>query len=102
MYVYSVFLTINIDIVVEWQNFMTQKHLQDVMNTGCFESYNFLKVDEYHSENGVNFRVDYFAKSKEELDEYLNKYTEDLRQDVLNRFGGKFTAYRKIYHRINP
>ena len=97
MYMYSVFLTINADSAGDWVDFMLTKHLSDVMNTNCFLSYNFIREEEPLTSSIVNFRVDYIADSKDKLDDYLNNYTEALRLDVANRFGGKFTAVRKIY-----
>ncbi|MBX3042491.1 MAG: DUF4286 family protein [Candidatus Kapabacteria bacterium] len=98
MIVYSVFIKLDKKYESEWTNFMTEKHIGDVMNTGCFIGYEFLK--EIESDETVNFRVDYYLTSQDKMNEYLTNHSPILRQDVTAKFGGKFTAERCIYSKI--
>ena len=100
MLIYSVYLTLQQEIESEWLEFMQNKHIKDVMTTGCFTDYELIRELNSSEPGKVSFRVDYHVLDIEKMDEYLNDFSAELRNDVVSRFEGKFSAERKIYEVI--
>lgn len=69
------------------------------MNTGCFTGYAFYKVIE-NDDNTVVFASEYFCASIEKLNEYNEKFAPLMKQDILSKFEGKFSAKRSIFELI--
>ncbi len=92
MIIYSVTITlINEDTETSWLHWMRNIHLNEVMNTGCFDKFTLSKIDDT-----IAYRIDYFAATREKLDKYLNENAAALRQDGIDRFGTNFSAQRTI------
>lgn len=100
MITYSVFIYLKKVAESDWLNFIKQKHIEEVMNTGCFIEYKFQKQIESDNEDEVNFRIDYYLKNMDKMNEYIEIHSTALKQDVLDRFGGYFRAERRIYEHI--
>ena len=94
MIIYNV--TINIDESVhdEWIHWMQTKHIQDVLNTGCFISARFVKVLVDEDMGGITYSVQYLSPSKEALEDYKNNHAPLLRSEGTERFADKMLAFR--------
>ena len=96
---YTVFVGIKPRVEEDWVNWMTIFHIPDVMNSGCFTNYTFLKVvdasfDQF--ENYSWYEIRYTASDIERFNTYLNEYADPLRAEHELRYEGKFTAFRSI------
>ncbi len=100
MVIYSVFITLNNEAESAWVDFMNNQHIIDVMKTGCFTGYVFMRENESQEIGKVRFRVDYRLLNSDKMDKYLNEFSNSLRNDVAARFDGKFVAERRIYNVI--
>jgi len=93
MITYEVKLVVQSDIEDEWLHWMRTVHVPDVIATGLLRSYQILKpkgtervyLFQYHFENENDFRS------------YEQNNAEKLRQDVKDRYDGKFSGERTIY-----
>lgn len=94
MIIYNV--TINIDESVhdQWLNWMQTKHIQDMLNTGCFKSARLVKVLVDEDMGGVTYSVQYFAETKEALEDYKTNHAPNLRNEGLALFADKMLAFR--------
>ena len=78
-----------------WEDFFVQEHLEDVYQTGCFTGYAFRKTLE--EDGRVLFSAEYYCHDQSELDRYNQHYASRLKQDVVDRFEGRFTAGRRVW-----
>ena len=79
-----------------WEEFFLEKHIDDVLQTGCFTGYEFKKEIE-QSEDTVLYAAEYHCQSMEFLNTYNERFAKELKEDVLKRFSGKFTAQRSVF-----
>lgn len=92
---YEVNLKIQASIIFEFDEWLKQQ-IQKMLELPGFVSASVnipektMTVYQYRS---VKYRLD----SKQALDNYFEKYAEQMRSDALARFAGKFTATRKVY-----
>ena len=99
MIIYSVQCIVKADSAAAWEKYFVEEHLDDVLNSGCFTAYTF-KEELSESGEEVLFISDYFCPSQEVLDKYNQEFAPALKQDVIEKFGGKFTATRKLYRLV--
>ncbi|MTI30524.1 DUF4286 family protein [Xanthovirga aplysinae] len=100
MILYNV--TVNIDPEVEekWLNYMKNIHIPEVMKTGCFSEYKFFRLVSEGAQEGTNYAIMYYAPSMDQIDLYLEKYAEKLRQDHQEKFKDKMVAFRSLLESV--
>lgn len=94
MIIYNV--TINIDESAhdQWLNWMQTKHIKEIIATGCFTSARLVKVLVDEEMGGVTYSAQYFAPSKEALEDYKANHAPRLQQEGLQLFADKMLAFR--------
>lgn len=95
MIIYNV--TVNIDIAVaeEWKQWMNEKHIPDVLNTGCFTEARMTKVIG-EEEGGKTYSIQYTCPSQEVLEKYQREFAPALQQEHTDKYSGKFGAFRTL------
>lgn len=97
MYLYTVTINIDKTAELEWLDFMQDKHIADVLNSGYFTKASMRKLLTNNDENTTTYNIEYLTESATKYDEYVQKAAPALQKDVTDRFGGKFTAQRAFY-----
>lgn len=95
MILYNVTVSIDPDIHEDWLTWMREKHIPDVMATGCFiES----RISRVHGEEqgGMTFAIGYICPSQEKFDVYEKEHAPGLQADHSKRYDGKFAAFRTM------
>src|ERR1041385_884192 len=89
MIIYEVTAKVGSHLAGEYERYMREQHIPDVLRTGAFTSASFLFTDD-----GL-YQTRYGAQDREALDRYLDDSAGLLRQDVLKRFpqGIEFTRH---------
>ncbi len=95
MVLYSVTVNVLDEIHEEWIQWMREKHVPDVMNTGCFSMYKIMRLKE-PKQDGHTYSFQYYCESHEKLNEYQTQYAPALRLEVEQKYGNKFLAFRTI------
>jgi len=93
MIIYNVTSNIEDSVHDDWMEWMMEKHIPEILDTGKFYKIKILKVLAQH-DNGVTYSVQYFADSREKLEQYYNDHAPKLRGDAMERFGEKVLAFR--------
>ena len=93
MYIYNVTLNIDESIHEPWLRWI-KEHIPQVLATGKFYQAKLVRVLVEEDMGGVTYSVQYYAKSREDLDSYYQHHAHALRQDGLQRFGDKVLAFR--------
>lgn len=94
MIIYNVTVNIDESIHESWLTWMQNKHISDVLKTGMFTKAKLVKVLVEEEMGGTTYAVQYFAPSKEKLNEYQQNYAPKLKQEGLELFGDKMLAFR--------
>jgi hypothetical protein len=99
MIIYNVTVNIDDSCHDEWLEWMKSVHIPEVVNTGCFTHGKIFRIM-VNEQQGTSYSIQYTANSMEEVDRYLNNFAQALRDDAMNKFGGKFTAFRTLLEHI--
>lgn len=95
MILYNVTVSIDNDVHEEWLQWMREKHIPDVMATGCFIESRISRVHG-EEEGGKTFAISYICPSEELFDIYQKEHAPALQQDHTSRYHGKFAAFRTM------
>jgi len=94
MYIYNVTINIEEDCHDEWLSWMREIHIPEMMATGKFTGARMLKVMVEEETGGITYSIQYVTDSKATLEKYYKENAAQMRQDGINRFAGKFVAFR--------
>ncbi len=95
MYIYNVTINIEESEHENWLHWMKNIHIPDMLATGKFLEAKMCRVMVEEEEmGGITYSIQYTTKDKETLEKYFEEDANRLRKDGLNRFNGKFVAFR--------
>jgi Domain of unknown function (DUF4286) len=101
MIVYNVTINLEPNIHEAWVKWMKEKHLADVMATGMFTSYKFLKLlSKQEDEVGETYAIQYFAETMENYERYVAEFAPTLQKDGRDLFGEQFYAFRTLLEEV--
>lgn len=100
MLLYNVTVGIDKDTEVEWLKYMKEEHIQDVMNTGLFVESKFYKVLHDQDEDTISYSIQYFARSIEDIQQYLEVFAPVLIEKHRKKFENKHVAFRTLLEEI--
>ena len=95
MILYNVTVSIDESVHEKWVEWMKDKHIPDVMNTGCFSESRFSRVHG-EEEGGLTYAITYLAPSREKLDQYQKDFAPKLQAEHTQKYAGKFVAFRTL------
>jgi ABC-type ATPase with predicted acetyltransferase domain len=94
MYIYNVTTNIEESIRVQWLSWMREVHIPEMLETGKFTKALMSQVLVEEQMGGITYSIQYTTDSKETLQKYYAEDAERLRKKVMERFAGKFVAFR--------
>jgi len=100
MLLYNVTVGVDKDIEQEWLAWMKETHIPDVMKTGMFVSSKIYKVLHDQEDGTVSYSVQYFAKTLDNFQQYLERYAPALAEEHRQRFMNKHVAFRTLLEEI--
>jgi hypothetical protein len=96
MLIYNVTTKVDWSIADEWEQWMKEVHIPQIIETGCFVKYQFARLLETDEEEGPTFTAQYFANSRSSYDTYINEFAPAFREMIINKWGNKFIAFRSL------
>ena len=87
---YEVTAIVPPELAEQFEAYMRERHIADVLATGYFESATF-------SRNDGKYRMKYVAPSRASLDAYLSKDTMRLRVDFYDHFPEGVDLSREVW-----
>src|SRR5687767_12756782 len=95
MFIYNVTINIAEEIHEKWLRWMKEKHMPEVMKTGCFVDSQLLKVL-YVNDEGHTYSAQYKFLEMSDIEKYQKDFAQGLQADSKIMFGDKYTAFRTL------
>ena len=96
MLIYEVNLTVDPDVASEYRIWL-ERHIQQILALEGFQAAKFYQRDSDEAGgNGECWTVHYFMDSRSALNDYYDNHATAMREDGIKRFGGKFSASRRV------
>ncbi len=96
MILYNVTVKINQTLETEWLQWMRERHIPDVMNTGLFINYKICKILFEEEDGGVTYAFQYYLKDMDTFKEYQAKHAKALQADHTERYKDQYVAFRTL------
>lgn len=100
MILYNVTVNIEKDVEQEWLTWMKSSHIPKVLATGFFEYNKIFKLLNETENSDSTYSIQYFTKSMDALEIYLDQYAPALVQEHMERYKYKHVAFRTVLHEI--
>lgn len=100
MIIYNVTCNVEHCISQEWQKWMREIHIPEVMNCGMFIHAKINKVLS-RSEDGDTFAVQYKCDSMQDLHQYHLRFSKALKKKHIDRYGDKVVCFRTILEELD-
>jgi hypothetical protein len=101
MLIYNVTIQVTHAIHDSWIEWMKIEHIPEVMNTGCFEKYQWVRLLETDETEGITYAVQYYCAEKKNYESYIQRHAPLLRQKGLDKWGNQFIAFRSLMGIVN-
>jgi hypothetical protein len=97
MIIYNVTIKIAAEAAEEWLQWMSSKHIPDVMATGSFSSYQINKVISHQEQDDdPTFAIQYTCADMATLHQYHVKHAPALQEEHTQRYKDQFVAFRTL------
>lgn len=91
MITYEVTALVDAALAAQYEEFMTSKHLADVLSTGCFVEAVLERA------SAGKYRARYVAQTEEDLERYLRDHTAAYRADFAKHFPTGVQLAREVW-----
>jgi Domain of unknown function (DUF4286) len=98
---YNISIKVEHSIADAYLAWLQNEHLQDVLNTKCFDTAQLSELLEPTDEEGKTFVVSYTTTSKARYNTYIELYAPIMREKGFQLFGNKFIAFRTLMHTLH-
>ena len=96
MILYNITVKIVTPLRNDWEKWMREVHIPEVMNTGSFIEYKMSRILGEDEDEGVTFAVQYLSPSMEKFREYQNNHAQRLQAEHTERYRNKYVAFRTL------
>ncbi len=101
MILYNVTVKVDTSIAEDWLKWINEKHIPDMLQTGCFSKATILQSLEVDDCDGPTYAIQYLAESKALYNVYIEKFAETMRGKSFELWGNKFIAFRSVMQFVN-
>ncbi|MES2629758.1 MAG: DUF4286 family protein [Bacteroidota bacterium] len=95
MILYNVTVSLDESIHEDWLQWMKDKHVPDVMATGCFIENKMLRLLN-EEDNGITYAMQYLSPDMDTYERYQSEFAPALQHEYRERYKDKFAAFRTI------
>lgn len=96
MMFYLVRVDVDVDIADEWQRWMVDVHIPDVVATDCFDQAWMARRPAADTAERKAFRMIYLAPSRQHFERYEREFAPALQAEHTDRYEGRFQASREL------
>lgn len=96
MLIYNVTTKINWSVADSWLKWMQEIHIPEVMDSGCFEKFQLVRLLEVDEEEGPTYAVQFYTSSKLSYQEYITNYQAELKERVVAKWSNQFISFRSL------
>ena len=100
MIIYNVTCNVEHSVSKDWQKWMREIHIPEVMNCRIFISAKMNKVLS-GNDDGDTFSIQYKCDSMKDLHQYEIKFATELKKKHIDRYGDKVISFRTMLEELD-
>jgi hypothetical protein len=100
-HIYNV--TVKVDHIIhkDWLDWMKNKHLPEVMNTGCFKRFQFVRLLDIEESDGLTYATQYYAEDFGKCQSFIQQYEPAFKKASFEKWGNslmEFASLMQVVH----
>ncbi len=101
MFIYNVTIKVHGPIHAEWLQWLKEVHVPEILATACFTKATIVRLLEIDDSEGPTYAIQFTAESKGLYNHYIEKFASPLRQQLFDKWGNQFIAFRSLMQVIH-
>ena len=101
MLIYNVTIKVEHSIAGKWLDWLKNEHIPEIISTGCFTHAVILHLIETDDAEGITYAIQYHTPDKYQYDQYIEKYSGEMRKKGTEKWGNQFIAFRSVMQVVN-
>lgn len=101
MIVYNITTKVHRSVNTAWLQWQREEHIPEIMATGFFTGYTFLRLLEQDDTEGFTYAVQYTAGNEENYLGYMQQCAPLLRKKALDKWGDRIISFRSLLEVIH-
>lgn len=100
MILYNITINVSADIEQDFVQWMKDVHIPEIMETGIFYDYKFLRLLHDSDDGSINYATQYFTDTIEQMMDYERNHAPALRAKTRARYQEKALAFRTLLETV--
>lgn len=100
MILYNITINVSADIEQDFIQWMKDVHIPEIMETGIFYDFKFLRLLHDSDDGSINYATQYFTDTIEQMMEYEKHHAPALRSKTQARYLDKAIAFRTLLETV--
>ena len=96
MLIYNITLKIEWTIQPQWLAWMNDVYIKQVMNTGCFISYQLVRLLDIDEDEGPTYALQLYMESRAQYIEYLGQHLPEHETLALQKWGSRALSFSTL------
>lgn len=96
MIIYNITIKVEWSIAEEWEKWMRETHIPELLETGCFDKHQLVRLLQVDETDGPTYAAQYYAPSLIKYDYYLQHHAKTFRVQVADKWGQKYVDFQTL------
>jgi hypothetical protein len=100
MLIYNITTKVEHTVAHKWVQWMKEEHIPAILQTEKFIGSNFSKLLDVDESDGITYVLQFFAKTKNDYDQYIREYSAQLRNEAMEKWGAGFISFKSLMEEV--
>lgn len=96
MIIYNITIKVEWSIAEDWMQWMRSTFVTSVLETGCFEKHQLLRLLQVDETEGPTYASQYYTSSLSKYDSYLQHYAANFQKQIKEKWGKKYIDFQTL------
>lgn len=96
MIIYNVTSHIATPIISDWLQWMKAEHIPAIMQTGCFEQYQWVELLETDESEGKTYAIQFYAPSIVQVKRFKSEFEQLLHAQIQQKWGQQMLSFSTL------
>jgi hypothetical protein len=100
MILYNITINVSPEIEQDFITWMKETHIPEIMQTGVFYEFKFLRLLHDSDDGSVNYATQYFTHTIDQMMDYERNHAPAIRAKTQARYQDKAIAFRTLLETV--
>jgi hypothetical protein len=100
MILYNITINVSPEIEQDFITWMKEIHIPEIMQTGIFYEFKFLRLMHDSDDGSVNYATQYFTDTIDQMMDYERNHAPAIRAKTQARYQDKAIAFRTLLETV--